>query len=211
MKSLAERHADRAQRKVDNAVFSIQPSGGDIGMAAFRISEAQAAIAALTPEQRDELKELMPEDGFSDASAEADASAYDAAGNLKTAGIGVVNPLVAPVAAAMAVEGAQSADTPLGGQTGNGGWGTPPEPSLTPADGNQNGAAVVDTPQDQTDAQNERSEADRMVANAKPPVNVNMTIAKLQEIAAAEGADLSQATNNEMRVAAIEANRTKLA
>jgi hypothetical protein len=209
MKSLAERHIDRAQRKVDNAVHSTQPSNGDVGLAAMRIAEAQAAIGALTPAQRDELKGMMPEDGFSDSTAEADANAYDPNGNLKTAGIGVVNPLVAPVAAAMAVEGAQSAGEPLGGQSGNGGWGEPPAPSFTPAEGNQNGIAVVDTPESQIDAQNERGEADAM--NAKPPVNVNMTIAKLQEIATAEGADLSQATNNEMRVAAIEANRNKSA
>ena len=144
MLSLAERHADRAQRKADNAAFSNQSGdGGAIGVAAFRILEAQDALRRLTPEQLEELKAVMPNDGFNDASGVADAEAYDNQGNLKTAGIGVVNPLIAPVAAAMAIEGAQTAGKPEGGEPGNGGWGSIPEPAHTPAEGNQNGAALA--------------------------------------------------------------------
>ncbi len=122
MKSLAKRHAERAQRKVDNAVESSLAPGGGVGHAATAIAAANAAIAALSPEQREELKAVVESDGFADVVESIDPSAM--------AGIGVVNPLVAPagMAAELAATDAQQ--------------GKLPEASFDPAQGNQNGQAV---------------------------------------------------------------------
>lgn len=122
MKSLAERHAERAQRKVDNAVESSLAPGGAIGHAATAIAVANAAVNSLSPEQREELKTVIESDGFADVVDNIDPAAM--------AGIGVVNPLVAPagMAAELAATDAQQ--------------GKLPEASFDPAQGNQNGLAV---------------------------------------------------------------------
>lgn len=130
MKSLAERHADRAQRKADNAEFSTQGDfKGGVGRAANLIHETNAALAALTEDQRNALREEFDKNG--DGFADALDDIYDATGNLKAAGIGVINPLVVPAEA----------------QDGNGGiaegWGKLPDPSVTADQGNQNGAALA--------------------------------------------------------------------
>lgn len=154
MKSLAERHADRAQRKADGLEFS-DNTGGDLALAALRIGEAQAAIDNLSPEEREELRNLVGNDGFDTGNENVYGDAYDARGSLKTAGVGVVNTLVAPVAAAMFAE---TTAGPVGGMDGNGdgfasgdaapasGWGNLPDPSVTRAEGNPDGAAVEAAP-----------------------------------------------------------------
>ena len=122
MKSLAERHAARAQRKVDNAVESSLAPGGGIGHAATAIASANAAVAALSDEQREELKAVIESDGFNSVVNDIDPAAM--------AGIGVVNPLVTPAgtAAELAATDAQQ--------------GKLPEASFDPAQGNINGQAV---------------------------------------------------------------------
>ncbi|CAB4131767.1 hypothetical protein UFOVP131_38 [uncultured Caudovirales phage] len=212
MKSLAERHADRAQRKADGLAFSPNTKG-DVGLAALRIGEAKTAIAALTPEQRSELEGLMAEDGFSDAAVYGDA--YDARGSLKTAGIGVTNTLVAPVAFAQETERTAG---PLGGMDGNGdgfasggegaGWGTLPEPSFDPANGNANGQAVADAAAGAAGGTGTgQSGSEGQEGAERPPVAASMKVADLEAIASKEGVDLTGATNNEQRVERIEAAR----
>ncbi len=203
MKSLAERHIDRAQRKADNAAFSTQNVAADgVGLAAIRIAEAQAAFAVLTPEQRDELKAVMPQSGYEDSVAEADANAYDAQGNLRSAGIGVVNPLVAPVSAAMAADGFSVADKPEGAYSGNGGWGEPPAPTVDPTEGNAAGVALDAQTGGQGGDTGAGSEGD-----SKPALRVNMPVAELEKIAADEGVSLVGASNNAERIELIEAKR----
>lgn len=141
MRTLAERHEDRAQRKADNAVESADYNnavGGGVGHVANLMAEAETALGALTDTQKDELKALMSEtrDGFANPS-DAYGDAFDGSGNLRTAGVGVVNPLIAPASARQAVEG----ESGTAGAGGSGGWGEDARTDL-PEGTNPNGAAV---------------------------------------------------------------------
>lgn len=94
MKSLAERHEDRAKRKFENAAESTHgDAGGNIANAAYLMEKAQEAFAGLTEEQRAELRAAYE---GSDMSLDNRSLAEDDSGNFKYAGIGVVNPLVVP-------------------------------------------------------------------------------------------------------------------
>jgi len=129
MKSLADRHADRAQRKADNLAESSAPTTtGNVGNAANLIVQAQEAFGALNEKQRDELKAVMTGDigdGFR-------SIAEDDTGALKMAGIGVINPLVTPAGEfnKAAGEGVQAT-------------GELPVASFDPKNGNINGQAVA--------------------------------------------------------------------
>jgi len=155
MKSLAERHAERAQRKADNAAFSNNgESKGNLGLAMVRMNEAQEAFANLTDEEREELKASF--DGFE--SSDDATNLYDATGSLKSAGVGVVNPLIVPAAAMI---GTDAADAGVAAD----GWGTLPEPNATPEQGNQNGAAL----EAQTSAESASPSARTARSKAKAP------------------------------------------
>lgn len=147
MLSLAARRADRIQRKADNAAFSRDETNGNIGNAVNLAVAAQEAISRLSDDERELAMDSLK--GVDDGFDPVDRDAYDGKGNLKTAGVGVANPLVAPVAVAVAAEGAMPGN---GGGDDMGGWGTPPAPSIDPANGNQNGQAVAE----QTDAKPEK-------------------------------------------------------
>jgi hypothetical protein len=195
MKSLAERHIERAQRKADNAAESPDLGiGGNVGAASIAIATAQEAFAGLTDEQKGELVEAMGSDadGFASNLPDAYGGAFDSNGNLRTAGIGVVNPLIAPVTAAERVEGEA-------GTAGAGsalGWGKAAESDLSGTGDNMNGKVLDEV-------------AGGEGGSTKPPVTDKMTVAELEAIAKAEGADLTGVTNNAGRVSAIEAKRAQ--
>jgi hypothetical protein len=133
MQTLSARHADRAQRKADNEAYSVVgESGGNFGLAMVRLAEAQTAIGNLSGEQRDELAAMMQKngiDGFVD-----ETNLYDSNGNLKHAGVGVVNPLIVPPAA-------QTGDN-IGGGVADNGWGDLPTPNTGPEQGSADGVAL---------------------------------------------------------------------
>ena len=132
MKSLAERHADRAQRKADNAAFSTASAvGGNLGLAMVRMTEAQVAFGNLSEDEKEELKASFA-DGFDNAGDETNL--YDGAGSLKHAGIGEVNPLIVPPAA-------QTGDN-IGGGVADNGWGELPEANAGPEQGSADGVAL---------------------------------------------------------------------
>ncbi len=128
MKSLAERHADRAERKFENAAESTAGNiSGRMANAANLMESAQVAYAGLTEDEKTELRAAYeggdPVDGFK-------SLAEDDSGNFKYAGIGVVNPLVVPAAEQPAPVSLSELEARAG--NGGGGWG----------DGNANGRAV---------------------------------------------------------------------
>lgn len=201
MKSLAERHADRAARKLENASDSTAGNiSGRMANAANLMEQAQTAYAGLSEAEKRELQEAYagadPVDGFK-------SLAEDDAGNFKYAGIGVVNPLVVPAAdqpAPVSLSEVEARAGNGGGLDGNvngraveaatagaaapasasSGWGTPPAPEGS--DG----------------------------ADSEPQaVNASMKVADLEAIAAKEGVDLTGATNNEQRVERINAKRAE--
>jgi hypothetical protein len=133
MKPLSERHADRAQRKADNAAESAH-SGNNlndgIGNAARLIGEATLAINALAPEQRERLMDRM-KGGDIDSNGGFRSIAEDDAGKLKMAGIGVIDPAVTP-----------AGEYHAAGQDGVQAAGKLPTASYDPTKGNLNGAAV---------------------------------------------------------------------
>lgn len=190
MKSLAERHADRAQRKADNAVESdLNGSTGGLGNAMTAIDAANAAVRALTPDQRNELREIVGE-----AIDEGDF----AEDGFAQAGIGVVNPLMTGAGTFndLANTAAQNGELPA--------------PSFDPANGNINGQAIEE--QAGNGAGNGwgasgDDDDDDNAEDGPPAVSKSMKVEELEAIATKEGADLSTATNNEARVEAIEANR----
>lgn len=127
MKSLSERHADRASRKAENAAESTAGNvSGRVANAANLMERAQVAFAGLSDDERRELQEAYsgadPVDGFK-------SLAEDDEGNYKYAGIGVVNPLVVPAAEQPAPVSLSEVEARAGN---GGGWG----------DGNANGRAV---------------------------------------------------------------------
>ena len=132
MKSLADRHAERAQRKADNMAESTlvnTGTNGNVGRVANMIADTTAALRGLSEAERDELKAAMGE-GF-DADADGYRSiAEDDTGGLSMAGIGVPNPFVTPPAAFMdaAHQGASNGELPAA--------------SFDPTQGNLNGQAV---------------------------------------------------------------------
>jgi len=132
MKPLAERHADRAQRKADNMAESQDASNytGGLGDAMNKIADAQTALAGLSPNQREELKSAFEAnlaegaDGFRSLAEEGN----DAPG-LSLAGIGTVDTRVTPFAAIDKAGAAMMT-------------GELPAASFDPANGNLNGLAV---------------------------------------------------------------------
>lgn len=192
MKSLAERHADRAQRKADNAVESdLNGSTGGLGLALVAIDAANDAIRSLTPEQREELHAIAGE-----AMAEAADSGFEPDG-FEMAGIGVVNPLVTATGQYndLANTAAQNGELPA--------------PSFDPENGNISGQSIESqTGNGGGNGWGSGGNADDDDDADKPkPVKASMSVADLEAIAAEEGADLTGVTNNDGRVEAIEANR----
>ncbi len=206
MKSLAERHIARAQRKADNKAESTNSGyGGNVGSAAVAIVTVQDAFAALSDEQREELKATFGEsDGFMSVKADAYGDAFDGEGSLRNAGIGVVNPLVAPVMAATAIERASDG---FGAGGDASGWGKAAESTI--ANGENAGGKALEEQGGGSEGGSEGGSGGSGWGDPapKPPVNVKMTVAELEAIAKEEEVDLSGATNNEGRVAAIEAKR----
>jgi hypothetical protein len=142
MKSLAERHTDRAQRLVDNATELTGTTSGSVASAEAAFRAAHEARARLTPEEQARLDEALDgvEDDFDNRSL---AEAPDGSGRTM-AGVGVINTEVVPAAVL--------AKAPAGngsGSKGDAGWGTPPVTEAAPkagtkVDGNLNGAALAD-------------------------------------------------------------------
>lgn len=147
MKSLADRHEDRARRIAANASERAGNPSNSVATVEGLMREATAAAARLSPEEQDELRESLrgAEDEFGGARSLAEAP--DGSGQTM-AGIGVVNTKVVPasVLAAEAGNGGGTAD--WGSGEGNAGWGgtAPATVAPVPADpapeGNLNGAAL---------------------------------------------------------------------
>lgn len=122
MKSLAERHKDRAQRKVDNATESTAgDTGGGVGAAVLAAVDAQEKIAGLTDAQKAEVHEILK--GHSDGFEAAEAP-YD------MAGIGVPNAAVMPAGKFNELSASDAQEGKL------------PEASFDPENGNLNGQAI---------------------------------------------------------------------
>ncbi len=127
MKSLAERHLDRAQRKADNAAEFRGGTVPDIGAAVIAGRQFADLIEALPEAERAEVKLALADYNPADARSIAE----DENGNTM-AGIGVVNTKVVPAMA----EGGNG-----GGSAG--GWTDIPESTLGDPNGpNANGAAL---------------------------------------------------------------------
>lgn len=203
MKSLAERHEDRANRKFENAAESTAGNiSGRVGQAATLMEQAQAAYAGLTESEREELHAAYagvdPTDGFK-------SLAEDDNGNFKYAGIGIVNPLMVPPADQPAPVSLSELEARAG--NGGGGWG----------DGNANGRAVDAAAAPEGGSGQPAAPADgwgappagsgQGGADELPTVNAGMKVADLEAIAAKEGVDLEGATNNDQRVERILAKR----
>lgn len=125
MKSLAERHVDRAQRIVNNETESTAGDvRGVIGNAAGAIIAANEAVSKLTAEEKDELRTALEGRGFDSLEASGDEP------EVSLAGIGVVNPLTAGGRKFLEV-----AETPI--QAGE-----RPNAEFDPAEGNLNGQAI---------------------------------------------------------------------
>lgn len=203
MKSLAERHAERAERKFENAAESTAGNiSGRVGQAATLMEQAQAAYAGLTNDEKAELHAAYagadPVDGFR-------SLAEDDAGNFKYAGIGIVNPLMVPPADQPAPVSLSELEARAG--NGGGGWG----------DGNANGRAVDAAAAPEGGSGQPAAPADgwgappagsgQGGADELPTVNAGMKVADLEAIATKEGVDLEGATNNDQRVERILAKR----
>lgn len=94
MKSLEDRHIDRAQRKVDNATESTAGNvSGGVGHAVNLMRELGEAVLALTPAQREEV-EVAGRGVRDEFERRMNEGETDYLG--KYAGIGVVNPLIVP-------------------------------------------------------------------------------------------------------------------
>ena len=130
MKSLADRHAERAQRKADNLAEAsrdgLNKVAGDVGAALSAVAVARDAMAGLSDENRKLVADAFAEELASDSRSLAD----DENGEIAQAGIGVVNTDYVPI------ERAQEA-----GVNADLGWSLP-NPSFDPKAGNLNGAAV---------------------------------------------------------------------
>lgn len=202
MKSLAERHEDRANRKFENAAESTAGNiSGRVAHAGNLMEQAQAAYSALTEDEREELRNAYagadPVDGFR-------SLAEDDSGNFKYAGIGVVNPLVVPAADQPAPVSLSELEARAG--NGGGGWG----------DGNANGRAVDaaaasggtgEAPAPAADGWGTPPAGGGQEGDGKPAVNAKMPVADIEAIAKDEGVDLEGATNNDQRVERILAKR----
>jgi hypothetical protein len=135
MKSLAERHADRAQRKADNAAESTTGAYGGVSAAMALFGDFVDLTSNLTIAQRDELKEAMktayPNDPFGGDPTNGRSIAEGEDGGLALAGIGAVNGAIVP--------GAKLAEVRAGeGQTGE-----LPASNIDPAEGNASGQAMA--------------------------------------------------------------------
>ena len=127
MKSLVERHADRAQRKADNAAEFTGGTVPDIGAAIVAMTTGLDLLSSLSEDDQAKVKAALSD---YDPTA-ARSIAEDENGN-SMAGIGVVNTNVVPAMA----EGGNG-----GGTTG--GWVDAPVSELGQPDGpNANGAAL---------------------------------------------------------------------
>lgn len=204
MKSLAERHEDRANRKFENAAESTAGNvSGRVANAANLMEQAQAAFAGLTEGERAELRDAYagadPVDGFR-------SLAEDDSGNFKYAGIGIVNPLVVPAADAPAPVSLSELEARAG--NGGGGWG----------EGNANGRAIDAAAAPEGGSSQPAAPADGWGAppagsgqgsegDGKPAVNAKMPVADIEAIAKDECVDLEGATNNDQRVERILAKR----
>lgn len=199
MKSLAERHEDRAKRKFENAAESTAGNiSGRVANAGNLMEQAQAAYAGLTEAERDELRDAYagadPVDGFK-------SLAEDDSGNFKYAGIGIVNPLVVPSADAPAPVDLSELEARAG--NGGGGWG----------DGNANGRAIdaaaapASAPSAPADGWGAPPAGSGQGGDELPTVAASMKVADLEAIAEKEGVDLTGATNNDQRVERILAKR----
>lgn len=195
MKSLNERFQERAYRKLENASESTSLPSGDVGFAANLINQANDAVRNLSDEQRAELEDIL---GFEARVESEEASvAFDDSGNFKYAGIGLVNPLVVPVADQPAPVSLSEVEARAG--NGGGAWG----------DGsNANGRAVEAA----TAAASAPSGAGASGWNLPgddglTPVKSTMSKADLEAIAAKEEVDISSASNNDDRVKLIEEAR----
>jgi hypothetical protein len=203
MKSLAERHEDRANRKFENAAESTAGNiSGRVANAGNLMEQAQTAYAGLSEAERAELRDAYagadPVDGFR-------SLAEDDSGNFKYAGIGIVNPLVVPAADAPAPVSLSELEARAG--NGGGGWG----------DGNANGRAVDAAAAPEGGSGQPAAPADGWGAppagsgtgegDGKPTVTASMKVADLEAIAKDEGVDLEGATNNDQRVERILAKR----
>lgn len=186
MKSLAERHAERAQRKVDNAVESeVNGKTGNIGHAVTAALAAHDAFAVLSDEQKAEVAPIMQQH-----MADLEKSGQP---TFEMAGIGVVNPLTTS-----GREYLDAASAP--GQSGE-----MPEPSFDPAQGNINGQALEQA----GNGSGGNGWGSDAAEDGPPEVKASMPVADIEKIAADEGIDLTGATNNEQRVKAIEEARAK--
>lgn len=186
MKSLADRHADRSQRIVDNATESTAGNvRGVIGHAATAIIAANEAVGKLTEDEQAELKTALEGRGF-----DGFKSAGEAEADVSLAGIGVVNPLTASAGMQRTL-----ADTPA--QNGE-----RPEASFDPAQGNLNGQAIEA-------AGGAGNGWGAPSSDGPKPVSASMKVADIEAIAEAEGVDLSSASNNQDCVDLIEKARAE--
>lgn len=151
MKTLAERHADRIERKAANSADNMGGKiAGSVATAEAAFVEAANARARLSAEEQAELDEALREraenGGFGGARSLAEAP--DGSGETM-AGVGVVNTRVVP-ASVIADEAGNGGGVSGDNWTaeGNAGWGdTPPatvaaSPTAEAVEGNANGAAL---------------------------------------------------------------------
>lgn len=146
MKSLADRHEDRARRIAANASERSGNPSNSVATVEGLMRQATAAAARLSPEEQDELRESLrgAEDEFGGARSLAEAP--DGSGQTM-AGIGVVNTKVVP-AGVHAAESGNGGGTDDWNGTGNAGWGETAPATVAPItpdpapEGNLNGAAL---------------------------------------------------------------------
>lgn len=125
MKPLAERHADRARRIVENGTEIGATTAGSLGTVAAIFTDFQTAFNRLSDEEKDSFKESM---GELEVSAGVDSLAEAPDGSGRTmAGVGVVNTKVVP-AGVDAPEAGNGGGTNLKAVDG---WGANASPAAT--------------------------------------------------------------------------------
>lgn len=152
MKSLAERHQDRAQRIADNETEFTGGTTGSIGTVTGLYRDMVAAYNRLDDKEKAQFDDTRENLDMELEGERSLAEAPDGSGR-SMAGIGVVNTKVVP-AAVFAAEQGNGGGTEAGGWTGETapGWGeTPPAtvdglpaPSFDPARGNIAGQSLAD-------------------------------------------------------------------
>lgn len=147
MRSLAERHEDRAARKAANRAETVDGSANSVATVETMFRDAIAAQARLSDDEKRELDESLraaSEAGELGLSTRSLAEAPDGSGDTM-AGIGVVNTNVVPGATLASAEAGNG-----GGSAADAGWGSiqpVTEAPLEPApatDGNAAGASLVE-------------------------------------------------------------------